>query len=137
MKYVLDFSKQDLVFALINFQGEADLYVNQGICPGELQDFKWKSTLSGDDRIVITPEERDLKSNSFCIKVTTEDFALFSLNVFSLSVEKLLLQWDYPESGIVKTGEIVNYKLSVDGNEDFRMKIDLQGKDGLAEIYVK
>ena len=30
-------------------------------------------------------------------------------------MNKLLLPFDHPESGIVKKGEIINYKLNIDG----------------------
>lgn len=113
--YTIDFKEMDLVFALYLFFGDSDIYINEKFCPEFLEDFEWNSVLKGDDRVVLTPSTRDVENTKYCIRVVSEGYSLFAINAFPLQMNKLLLPFDYPESGNVKTGEVINYKLNIDG----------------------
>lgn len=72
----------DLVFALYLFFGDSDIYINEGFCPKKLVDFEWNSELKGDDRVVLTPSTRVVENTKFCIRVKSEGYSLFAINVF-------------------------------------------------------
>jgi len=57
-RYPVDFRFHDLIFSLLPFSGNPDIFVNPGSRPDKIADYKWNSTELDEERIVLSPTDR-------------------------------------------------------------------------------
>ena len=118
------------MFGLVNFYGESNLFVGYSE-EEDVESYTFNSKEDGDDRIIIPGSEIPGTSDSLYIAVKGSAFSLFTLRVYPMRENLMMLNFGYPESGIVEAGQLLVYHIQLfDSQLDSNLVFQLHQKKG-------
>lgn len=130
-------------FNLIPIEGNPDVSINGDTKPTSLEEYKWKSSLEGNEDIFISGDEitkLGLSGKKFYVYMSSVQQSTFLMTVFKkppFSHEHIVP--NEPISGEAQPGEIINYFYRADLKvpEKIRMFIKVRTLSGDPDIYMK
>lgn len=130
-------------FNLIPIEGNPDVAINGDTKPDKVEDYRWRSTLEGDEDIYITGKEitsMNLSGDKFYVYMTSAQQSTFLMTVNKRSpFNHEHIQPNEPVTGEAEPDEIVNYFFRgyVRRPEKLRMFLRIRASSGNPDLYLK